>query len=133
MDNPRFPHTLQVLRARRADGRIQLTAEGDPIYDVLPLDKVETIDGSPIRKDGQFVTTPVETLNFGYRTDTMNTKETGDAISLNLKLSCPMFLTELLYDDVVVLTDYERTFRTRVVKKATHNWGTNIWVDEIRN
>ena len=43
------------------------------------------------------------------------------------------FTTPLYFDDILEVTDYERTFRAKMVKKVTFNWGTDIWYDEIRN
>ena len=51
----------------------------------------------------------------------------------DFKLATPMFFTELLYDDIIEITDYDKSYKARLVKKTTFNWGTNIWIDEIRN
>lgn len=128
MFNPRFPHTLRVLRVVGTDD------EGNPLYETVSLDVVVMRGDLPVRyADGSFATGKVESLPFGYRTQSKNTSNTTDVEVADYKLSTPMFLTHLLSTDIVELKDYDRTYRCDVVKKATFNLGSNIWVNEVRN
>lgn len=134
MNNPRFPHSFVVKRAKLdANGDICVDASGLPIYETLPLLAVRYLDGKPMREGGEYVTEEVESIAFGYRTSAMATRESGDVIVSDYKLSCPIFLTELRYDDRVIITDYERKYEAVVVKKTTFNLGTNVWINEVHN
>ena len=95
---------------------------------------MEMHDSEPVLDaDGRFVTYIADEVAFGYRTSSQNTSRAGDVVQADFKLACPMFLTELRPDDILVLKDYEREFRAAVVKKTTFNLGTNVWVNEARN
>lgn len=83
--------------------------------------------------DGSFVTETVTEMPWGYRTSTGGLKTAGEVIVADYKISCPMMLTELPTGTVLVLTDYTHTFRMKVLKMTTYNWGTNIWGDNIKN
>lgn len=134
--NPRFPHTLTVYRAKRdSSGNIVLDVNGDPTYEVLPLDKVALSDGYMMRtSEGvPIIESQVNSIACGYRTNTRNTSEYGDVVVYNVTLHTPPFTTPLLFDDILEITDYERTYRAKMVKKMTFNWGTDIWFDEVRN
>lgn len=135
MFNPRFPHSLSVLRAKRdEDGQIVFDDNGDALYEKVAFRVVESVDGEPLLNgDGEFITSESTEISFGYRTNSKNIRERGNVVVADFKLACPMFFGELLYDDVVVLTDYDRTFKAVLVKKTTYNMGTNIWVNEIEN
>lgn len=135
MFNPRFPHSLVVKRvARDNDGEIIYDEKGDVSYNDVELELVSTLDGEPMRNsDGSFVTTTTTIMPFGYRTNSKNTSQRLDVVVSDYKLACPMFLGELLFDDVIIVTDYDRTFVGRLIKKMTYNWGTNVWIDEVRN
>lgn len=137
--NPRFPHTLQVLRARMDEnGDPMCDAKGDPIFDVLPLD-IALMDseddcGLPLRNDsGQVLTIASNTLRWGYRTSTGGFRDSGDVAEADFKIATEMFLTPLDTGDVVIMTDYDRTWRMEVLKKTTYNWGSNIWVKDVKN
>lgn len=134
MFNPRFPHTLRVWRARKSSYGEPITdADGDPIYDIVSLKVVTMIDGRPIvLSDGSFDTSLSEWIEFGYRTQGKNTKETTDVMVSDFKLATPMFLTPLEAGDRVEINDYERIFWGEVVKKMTFNLGSNIWVNEVK-
>ena len=135
MFNPRFPHTLRVWRFRKDDNGEPITDdEGNPIQEVVVLEKVVMIDYAPVvLSDGSFSTELVDTINFGYRTQGKNTRDTVDVVVSDFKLSTPMFLNHLNPGDMVEITDYERTFWGEVVKKATYNLGSNIWINEVKN
>lgn len=135
MFNPRFPHTLRVWRSRKNDyGEPVTDAEGNPIQDIVMLKAVVMIDEAPVvRSDGSFDTELVETINFGYRTQGKNTRETVDVQVSDFKLATPMFLTHLEPGDKVEMWDYERSYWGEVVKKATFNLGSNIWINEVKN
>jgi len=83
--------------------------------------------------DGSFVTETVTEMPWGYRTATGGLKTAGEVIVADYKISCPMMLTELPTGTILVLTDYTHTFRMKVLKVTTYNWGTNIWGDNIKN
>lgn len=135
MFNPRFPHTLRVWRSRKDDHDEPMTTEGgDPIYDIIKLKKVVMVDNEPIvRSDGSFDTELVDTIEFGYRTQGKNTRDTVDVVVSDFKLATPMFLTYLELGDRVEIWDYERSYWGEVVKKATFNLGSNIWINEVKN
>ena len=135
MFNPRFPHTLRVWRSRKNDyGEPITNAEGNPVQDIVRLKKVVMVDNEPIvRSDGSFDTELVDVIEFGYRTQGKNTRETVDVQVSDFKLATPMFLTPLDAGDRVEITDYERTYWGEVVKKATFNLGSNIWINEVKN
>lgn len=135
MFNPRFPHTLRVWRSRKdANGEPITDEEGNASYEVVMLKKVVMVDNEPLMcSNGGFVTEKVESINFGYRTQGKNTRDTVDVVVSDFKLATPMFLTPLEPGDKVEMRDYERTYWGEVVKKATFNLGSNIWVNEVRN
>lgn len=134
MFNPRFPHKLVVKRVRFANGQPVIDGDGNPIYDTVRLTLVEMYDEEPVRDlDGNFVTYEDDCVNYGYRTNSSNTQTMGDAMMTTFKIACPMFLTEIQAEDILELTDYDRTYRGRVIKKTTYNLGTNIWYNEIKN
>lgn len=83
--------------------------------------------------DGSFVTKTVTEMPWGYRTATGGLKTAGEVIVADYKISTPMMLTELPTGTVLILTDYTHTFRVKILKMTTYNWGTNIWVDNIKN
>lgn len=135
MFNPRFPFTLEVLRSRKdEDGETIFDEAGDPIMNVVPLTLVEMFDEEPVlNADGSFVTYESTTLPFGMRTNSRSTATRIDVVVSDYKIASPICLTELLPTDILKVTDYDRTFYGRLVKKTTFNLGTNIWFDEIRN
>ena len=134
MFNPRFPHTLRVLRvAKNEFGEPATDDNGIPIYEVVALEKVIMNSEVPSRGfDGSFDTEMVEELPFGYRTQGKNTRDTTDVEISDYKLATPMFLTYLDPSDKIELKDYDRTFMCEVVKKITFNLGSNIWVNEVK-
>ena len=134
MFNPRFPHTLRVWRYRKNDyGEPMTDAEGNPVQDIVKLKKVVMVDNEPIvRSDGSFDTELVETIDFGYRTSGKNTRDTADVVVSDFKLATPMFLTHLEPGDRVEVWDYERSYWGEVVKKMTFNFGSNIWINEVK-
>lgn len=135
MFNPRFPHTLRVWRNRKNDYGDPVTdADGNPVQDIVRLKKVVMVDEQPIvRSDGSFDTEMVDTIEFGYRTQGKNTRDTVDVQVSDYKLATPMFVTPLEPGDKVEIWDYDRSYWGEVVKKATFNLGSNIWVNEVKN
>lgn len=135
MFNPRFPHSLRIWRFRKdAYGTPMTTEEGEPVLDVVSLDVVVMIDGRPLMdSDNGFATESAEWLDFGYRTEGRNTKDTLDVVVSDFKLATPMFLTPLEVGDRVEVKDYDRTYWAEVVKKHTTNLGSNIWINEVKN
>lgn len=127
MYNPRFPHILKVQRAVGTD------EQGDILYEEVILDIVKTSNGEPIREGDKFVTYQADSIPFGYRTNTQNTKVMGDVVSAGYKVACPLFVTPLEFNDVLTLTDYDRTYKGYVIKKAAFNWGADIWFNETEN
>ena len=135
MFNPRVPHTLRVWKYRKDSfGEAMTDKDGNPIKEIVRLKKVVMIDELPIvRSDGSFDTELVETINFGYRTQGKNTRETADVQVSDFKLATPMFTTQLEPGYMVEITDFDRSFWGEVVKKATFNLGSNIWINEVKN
>jgi hypothetical protein len=133
MFNPRFPHTLRVWRARKDSfGEPETDADGEPIYDIVMLAKVITEDGMPVIGEGGFETEEVEFLPFGYRNQGKDTRDTSEVEVSDHKLATPMFVTPLDSSDRIELTDFDRTYWCEVVRKATYNLGSNIWVNEVK-
>lgn len=135
MFNPRFPHTLTIKRVRKDAGGIPVTNDdGDFIYDNLSLVCVKMSDHHPMfDAEGNFITYEQDSINFGYRTAQKSTETSGDVVVSDYHIACPMFLTEILVDDILEIKDYERTYSGKVIKKITFNLGTDIWFNEIKN
>lgn len=135
MFNPRFPHSLRVWRYRKDSyGEPITNAKDEGIKDIVTLKAVTMVDNLPVvNADGGFATETTEWISFGYRTQGKNTRETVDVQVSDFKLATPMFLTPLEPGDLVEVKDYERTYWCEVVKKATFNLGSNIWVNEVKN
>lgn len=136
MYNPRWPHTFTVIGESLDENGLPVTDEnGEPSTDSVSVLRI-LYDGkwNPRRDSaGQFQTESVTTVPWGYRTATGGIKESGDVIVADYKISCPMLLTELPTGTQLIMTDYTHTFRVTVVKQTTYNWGTNLWVDNIKN
>lgn len=119
------------------EGTVITDDEGNPVYEVVKLRKALLADewsGEPMRDSaGAFITEEVEQINFGYRTNGKNTKDTLDVMVSDYKLGVPLFLTALFPGDMAEITDYDRTFWGEVVKKTSYNLGSNIWINEVRN
>lgn len=134
--NPRWPHTFKVVEESLDENGLPVTdANGRPVTGTKMVDRVE-YDGNynPLRNtDGSFVTREVEEMPWGYRTSTGGLKTAGDVIVADYKISAPMMLTELPTGTVLEMTDYTHTFRVKILKMTTYNWGTNLWVDNIKN
>lgn len=138
--NPRFPHTLKVLRPELDEfGQPTTDANGDPILNTLVLKKVLMSDdeddaGDPVfNNDGTFATVDVEEIEWGYRTSTGGFHDSGEVAEANYKIATKMFLNPLYTGDILEMTDYDETIRMEVLKKTTYNWGTNIWVKDVKN
>ncbi len=138
--NPRFPHTLRVLRPSLDEyGQPVFDENGDPTFSTLLLKKVvmtedEADNGDPtFNSDGSFVTEDVEEIRWGFRTSTGGFHDSGEVAEANYKIATQMFLTPLNTGDVLEMTDFDGTTRMEVLKKTTYNWGTNIWVKDVKN
>jgi hypothetical protein len=136
MYNPRWPHTFTVLGESLDMNGLPLTDEnGDPITAEVSIRRI-LYDGkwNP-RHDstGDFQTEEITEVPWGYRTATGGIKASGEVIVADYKISCPMLLTEIPTGAILVMKDYTHTFRVKVIKQTTYNWGTNLWVDNIKN
>lgn len=138
--NPRFPHTLRVLRPALDEyGQPAFDENGDPSFSTLVLKKVVMTDDEADNGDptfdykGDFATVDVEQVRWGYRTSTGGFHDSGEVAEANYKIATEMFITPLYTGDVVEMTDYDGTVRMEVLKKTTYNWGTNIWVKDVKN
>ena len=108
--------------------------QGEPVFDIVRLKVVAMIDYQPIvLADGSFDTEYTEWIDFGYRTQGKNTKDTSDVVVSDHKLATPMFLTPLEMGDRVEIKDFDRSYWGEVVKKQTFNLGSNIWINEVSN
>ena len=136
MYNPRWPNTFRVVvESLDSDGMPVTDANGDPIVGSMQLEKIVYDSGwNPTRNpDGSFVTEMVTDMPWGYRTSTGGLKTAGEVIVADYKVSTPMMLTELPTGTVLQMTDYTHTFRAKLLKMTTYNWGTNMWLDNIKN
>lgn len=136
MYNPRWPHTFSIIgESLDANGLPVTDANGDPVTTSVSVEKV-VYDGAwnPMRNpDGSFRTETVTEIPWGYRTATGGIKASGEVIVTDFKISCPMLLSEIPTGTQIIMTDYTHTIRCVVVKQTTYNWGTNLWVDNIKN
>ena len=136
MYNPRWPHTFRVVvESLDSNGRPVTDANGDPVVGSMQLEKIVYDSGwNPTRNpDGSFVTEMVTDMPWGYRTSTGGLHTSGDVIVADYKVSVPMMLTELPSGTILQMTDYTHTFRAKLLKMTTYNWGTNMWLDNIKN
>lgn len=136
MYNPRWPHTFRVVVEPLDANGIPVTDEnGDPVVGSMQLEKIVYDSAwNPSRNpDGSFVTEMVTDMPWGYRTSTGGLRTAGEVIVADYKVSTPMMLTELPTGTVLQMTDYTHTFRVKILKMTTYNWGTNMWLDNIKN
>ena len=136
MYNPRWPHTFRVVvESLGANGLPVTDANGDPVVGSMQLEKIVYDSAwNPTRNpDGSFVTEMVTDMPWGYRTSTGGLHTSGDVIVADYKVSVPMMLTELPSGTILQMTDYTHTFRAKLLKMTTYNWGTNMWLDNIKN
>ena len=136
MYNPRWPHTFRVVVESLDSNGLPVTdANGDPVVGSMQLEKIVYDSGwNPTRNpDGSFVTEMVTDMPWGYRTSTGGLPTSGDVIVADYKVSVPMMLTELPSGTILQMTDYTHTFRAKLLKMTTYNWGTNMWLDNIKN
>ncbi len=136
MYNPRWPHTFRVVVEPLDSNGLPVTdANGDPVVDSMQVEKIVYDSGwNPTRNpDGSFVTEMVTDMPWGYRTSTGGLKTAGEVIVADYKVSTPMMLTELPTGTILEMTDYTHTFRAKLLKMTTYNWGTNMWLDNIKN
>lgn len=136
MYNPRWPHTFTVLEESLDENGLPVTdAEGNPVTGSKMIERIiYDSQWNPRRRPGGgFQTEYVEDVPWGYRTATGGMKTSGEVWVADYKISCPMLLTEIPSGSVLIMTDYTHTFRVKVVKMTTYNWGTNLWVDNIMN
>ena len=136
MYNPRWPYTFTVLaESLDANGLPVVGTDGKPVRTSMTLEKV-VYDGKmnpTFKSDGSLQTETVTVMPWGYRTSTGGMKTSGEVIVADYKISCPMFVTELPTGTILSMTDRTHTFRVKVIKMTTYNWGTNLWVDNIKN
>lgn len=137
MYNPRWPHTFTIVGDSLDENGLPVTDEnGDPVLDEPVAIQRIVYDGQwnpRYNVAGDFVTEEITEVPWGYRTATGGIKASGDVIVADYKISCPMLLSELPTGTELIMTDYTHTFRVKVVKQTTYNWGTNFWVDNIKN
>lgn len=136
MYNPRWPHTFRVVvESLDANGLPVTDANGDPVVGSMQLEKIVYDSAwNPTRNpDGSFVTEMVTDMPWGYRTSTGGLRTAGEVIVADYKVSTPMMLTELPTGTILQMTDYTHTFRAKILKMTTYNWGTNMWLDNIKN
>ena len=136
MYNPRWPHTFTIVEEQLDEDGLPVTnANGKPI---TTSKEIEMIQYDPQwnprkRSDGSFMTKLITKVPWGYRTSTGGMRTSGEVWVADYKISCPMLLTDIPSGTVLIMKDYARTFRVKVVKMTTYNWGTNLWVDNVMN
>lgn len=136
MYNPRWPHTFRILEEHLDENGLPVTnSEGKPITTEKEIFvAVYDPQWNPIRNsDGTFQANAMEDIPWGYRTSTGGMRTSGEVWVADYKISCPMLLTDIPSGTVLIMSDYTRTFRVKVVKMTTYNWGTNLWVDNVMN
>lgn len=134
--NPRYPHSLTVKRVKRTNGEIVFDVDGNVTYETVTLSVValdyrgfmlRSSEGVPV------IASAVSSIPCGYRSVGRESSTSGDAVVASRLIHTPPFTTELLFDDLLEITDYDRSYKARLVKKQTGNMGTAIWFDEIKN
>lgn len=136
MYNPRWPHTFVVLTETLDENGLPVTdSDGKPVRGSMTLERIvyDPQWNPRFHGDGTFVTETVTEMPWGYRTATGGLKTSGDVIVADYKVSTPMLLTELPTGTVLEMTDYTHTFRAKLLKMTTYNWGTDLWLDNIKN
>lgn len=136
MYNPRWPYTFVVSEeSLDTDGMPVVDEYGDPVVSTMTVQKVVyDPQWNPSRSaDGSFITESVTQVPWGYRTSTGGMKTSGEVIVADYKISCPMLLTDIPTGTTLIMTDATHSFRVKVIKMTTYNWGTNLWVDNIKN
>ena len=136
MSNPRWPHTFVIIGEALDENGLPMTDdEGNPIteYESVEVVRYDGAQNPRMDSSGRFDCDLVEEVPWGYRTATGGIKESGDVIVADYKISCPMILTDIPTGTQLVMKDYTRSFRVKVVKQTTYNWGTNLWVDNVKN
>lgn len=134
VSNPRFPHSFKVQRPLRdLNGDLVYDKNGDPTYEDLVLDVARYgSDNTPVRMSGGgFDTRPETVVPFGYRVRTKSVKESGLVDVAQLEIATPLFTTQVFDGDILVLSDYERTYKANCVRKEVTNFGVSIWLNEI--
>lgn len=136
MYNPRWPFTFVIVQeSLDANGLPVTDAEGNPVESEMSVERcVYDSAWNPLRRsDGSFVTEEITEIPWGYRTATGGLKTSGYVIVADYKISCPKLLTEIPTGTTLLLTDDTHTFRGKVLKMTTYNWGTDLWIDNIKN
>lgn len=136
MYNPRWPHTFTIIGETLDSNGLPVTDEnGDPVVEPVSVERiVYDYAWNPIHDvSGNFVTETVTEVPWGYRTATGGLRTSGEVIVADYKISCPMLLTDIPTGTHLILTDYTHSFHVKVLKVTTYNWGTNLWVDNIKN
>ena len=136
MYNPRWPHTFNVLVESLDENGAPVTDEnGNPVTGHMHVERIVYDQyWNPRRSpDGTFQTETVDDVPWGYRTSTGGMKTSGEVWVADYKISCPMLLTDLPSGTILIMNDYVHSFRAKVVKMTTYNWGTDLWVDNIKN
>lgn len=134
--NPRFPHRFKALiPVHDGNGEPAFDEDGNVEYDVMQLQKVvmDSDDNPILDEDGNLKTELVDEMEWGYRTSTGGFRDSGEVAEADFKIATPMFTTPLNTGDILEMIDYDRTWRMEVLKKTTYNWGTNIWVKDVKN
>jgi len=136
MYNPRWPHTFTVLEEQLDENGLPVTtSEGKPITVEKEIAMIEyDPQWNPRRNvDGSFQYKVITKVPWGYRTSTGGMRTSGEVWVADYKISCPMLLEDIPSGTVLIMNDYTRSFRVKVVKMTTYNWGTNLWVDNVMN
>lgn len=136
MYNPRWPHTFTVIAESLDENGIPVVNEkGKPIRGSMTVDRIvyDPQWNPRFRPDGSFLTETVLDVPWGYRTATGGLRTSGEVIVADYKISTPMLLTDIPTGTILEMRDYTHTFRVKVLKMTTYNWGTDLWVDNIKN
>lgn len=136
MYNPRWPHTFVIKGESLDENGLPVTDDqGRPVESEVTLKKcIYDSNWNPrFNSDGTYAYEEVTAMPWGYRTSTGGLKTAGEVIVADYKISTPKCLTEIPTGTILELTDDTHTFLGKVMKFTTYNWGTDIWIDNVKN
>lgn len=134
MYNPRFPHSLRIQRVLKNEyGEPVTDDEGNEVIGDVVLEVAKYGSNNlPLRIGDEFMTEMLDEIPFGYRTNTKGMKE-GQVDMAQIHIALPLFFNAIEDGDVLILTDWDRTYRAKAVRKSNSNIGSDIYLNEVKN